>query len=224
VDEVGVEAVGRRIGVADLPHLGRALGDDRVDAVRVHRPPVDLRAAELELAGGLGVGRVGAVDGGEPVGDLGGRVELVRRPKLEQVERVVAALVAGERERRAQVGREAAQDGLLAGLDLDHDLGPLARRQLEAVGLVRPLEQPGVARHLRERPAVREAEVVDPGVRGVQHPEPDPLGRDLEVRVVGAVDQDRVSQRAQLLRNRSLSTRSPSNALSWTISGTSSTP
>jgi hypothetical protein len=130
----------------------------------------------------------------------------LRQPRggadLEQVEAVVPAREAAVPEIAPEVGLEAAQHDVLAGLELGHDLGPLAGRELHAVGLVRPLEQAGVAGHLLERAVVGEAEVVDPCVRGVEQTEPHPLGGDVQVGVHGAVHDDGVAQEADGVEQR----------------------
>jgi hypothetical protein len=157
---------------------------------------VDRRVAELEAADPDGVFFVEVLVGGEPSGHVLRRCERARRPDLEQVEAVVAAGEASGEEVGAEVGLEAAQHHLLAGLEGGDDLGSFAGGELNAVEALRPFQKAAVGRDQLELALVSEADVVDAGVGGVEEPEADALVTDIEVRVVGAVDEDRVAEAA----------------------------
>jgi hypothetical protein len=67
---------------------------------------------------------------------------------------------------------------------------------------VRGRQQPAVAGDELKGPVVGEAQVVDAGGGGVQQPQPDPLAAHVQVRVVGAVDQQLVPQPADRAERR----------------------
>lgn len=74
---------------------------------------------------------------------------------------------------------------------------------------MRAREEPTIGAHEREGAIIVEAEVVDASVRGIEHPQPDELVCDTDVRVVGSVDEDRVAELTDGAEQRSSGVEGP---------------
>jgi hypothetical protein len=170
------------------PHLGRALPDPEVDAAHVHRLIVDLVPAEGERTLFGGLGRIQVRRGAHHRGDRGPAGQRRRGPELDEVEPVLEAVEPTQHP--AVLRRVRAEFDGLTGSEGDHDLGALARREVQPVGLPGLGQEPAVGADEREPPVVGEPEVVEPGVGAVEEPQPHQFGRDLEVAAHRAVDEE----------------------------------
>src|SRR5690606_32658029 len=98
----------------------------------------------------------------------------------------------------AEILLEAAEDDIVARLELDHELHPLRGSQRDPRELDRLARHESViGRDQPERPIVAEADVVETRVGPVEQPESGQAPRRFEHGTVGAIDEDIASHHTE---------------------------